>query len=105
MILYSITINIEKETQKEWLIWMQNIHIPSILKTGLIIENKILRLLNETEESSGVTYSFQFLLKDLASLEKYQREFEPAIDAELYNKFRNRFVEFRTVLEVLNKDE
>lgn len=101
MILYSITINIEKEVHDPWLEWIKADHIPAILKSGLILDNKILRLLNEQEGNTGVTYSFQFYLRDLDALDIYQREFEPEIDNALYKKYSNKFVEFRTVLEVV----
>lgn len=102
MILYNITINIEKEVQEEWLDWMKRVHIPSILNTGLFNENKILKLLTEVDESIGITYSFQYFLPDKTSLEKFQREFEPLIDSALYKKYQNKFVEFRTVLEIID---
>ncbi len=101
MILYSVTLNIEKDVHDEGLVWMKSVHVPSVMKTGLFLENKILRLLNEEELNTGITYSFQYFLKDLTALEIFQKDFEDALDAELYKKYRNKFVEFRTVLEVL----
>ena len=61
MILYSVTINIEKEIEEEWLNWMKQIHIPSMLDTKLIAENKILKHQTEVGESEGITYSFQYI--------------------------------------------
>ena len=101
MILYSITININKEFQEEWVNWMKEIHIPAVLQSGLILENKILKLLTEVGESEGTTFSYQYFLSDMTALEKFQAEFEPSIDSLLYNKFQGKFVEFRTVLEVV----
>jgi len=102
MILYNITINIEKEVEEEWFVWMKQIHIPAILDTGLVKDNKILKLLTEIDESMGITYSFQYFLPDRTSLEKFQNEYEPLIDSTLYKKYQNKFVEFRTVLEVMD---
>ena len=94
-------MNIEKEVHDEWLAWMKSVHIPSLLNTGLFLENKILRLLNEEEQNTGITYSFQYYLKDLSALENFQINFEERLDTELYKRYKNMFVEFRTVLEVI----
>ncbi|MBX9852000.1 MAG: DUF4286 family protein [Cytophagaceae bacterium] len=101
MILYSITIHIEKAIYNDWFPWMKNEFIPAMFKTGLFQEYKILHLLKEDEESTGITYSFQFFLKELNYLETYENEFRNSVESELYSRFRNQFVEFRTVLEVV----
>lgn len=101
MILYSVTVNIDKNVHDEWLDWVKEEHIPAILKTGLIMENKMLKLLTEEEGNPGITYSFQFFLRDLETLEKYRMEFEREIDGRLYSRYRNHLVDFRTVLEVV----
>ncbi len=101
MILYSVTINIEKDVHDEWFAWMKSVHVPSLLNTGFFLESKILRLLNEEELNTGITYSFQYFLKDISTLESFQKDFEDKLDAELYKKYKNKFVEFRTVLEVV----
>ncbi|MFB0997424.1 MAG: DUF4286 family protein, partial [Flavobacteriales bacterium] len=41
MILYNVTINIDATIQKEWLIWMKEIHIPKVMETGCFTENKV----------------------------------------------------------------
>jgi hypothetical protein len=101
MILYSITINIEKGVHDQWLEWMRNSYVPEIMKTGFFIENKILKLLTEEDANTGITYSFQYYLKDLDTLEQFQIEAEPVFTAALYKKYRNQFVEFTTILEVI----
>jgi hypothetical protein len=101
MILYSITINIEKTAHDHWMKWIKTYHVPTIIGTGLIIDHKILKLLTEEEENTGITYSFQYYLEDLDVLKNYQENFEPAIDEELYKRYQGQFVEFRTILEVM----
>ena len=101
MILYSITINIEKSVHDQWFEWMKSTYVPGIMKTGFFIENKILKLLTEEDANTGITYSFQYYLKDLETLEQFQIEAEPAFTEALYKKYRNQFVEFTTILEVI----
>jgi hypothetical protein len=100
MILYSVTVNIDNQVHDEWLHWMQTVHIPDVLKTGLFVENRILRMLDEIE-NGGVTYSFQYYLKNLADYEEYQQQHAPRLQAEHAGRYPDKFVAFRTVLEVV----
>jgi hypothetical protein len=98
MILYNLTINIEKAVAVEWLNWIKEIYIPKIMKTGLFLENKIFRLLNE-EDNGGITYAIQFYASSLANIQNYQINFAPALQAEHNERFADQFVEFMTLLE------
>ena len=100
MILYNVTVNIEPSIHQEWLQWMQEVHVPEVLQTGLFVEHKILRLLQETE-NNGFTYAFQYYLRSMADLERYQREYAPALQAAHKARYKDQFVAFRTVLEVV----
>jgi len=100
MILYSITINIDHQVHEEWLTWMKIHHIPDILATGLFVDNKVLRLLNEYD-NGGVTYSFQYYLKSMEDYIRYETEHASRLQDEHMQKFRDRFVSFRTLLEVV----
>ena len=52
MILYNITVNIDHDINKEWLVWMKDIHIPDVLSTGLFIENKVAKIHAEEDGTS-----------------------------------------------------
>lgn len=99
-ILYSETINIDKDVHDEWLTWMKEVHIPEMFTTGLFEEKRVLRLLNE-DENNGVTYSFQFVLRNRKDLLRYQQEFENHFRSVLYHRYTNKLVDFVTVLEVI----
>lgn len=100
MILYSVTVNIDQAIHDEWLRWMIEKHVPDVLATGFFKEHKILRLLNE-EENGSVTYSFQYFTEDLEKLEEYQKKYAPTLQQEHAERYKDRFVAFRTVLEVV----
>lgn len=99
MIIYNVTVNIENDVHDEWLNWMKNEHIPDVMKTNCFIENKICKVL--VEEEQGTTYSIQYTTTDMATLEKYQREYAPRLQKEHSDRFANKFVAFRTLLEVV----
>ena len=100
MILYNVTVNVDPSVHDEWLDWMKNKHIPDVLATGLFIENKIYKILSEHEQD-GHSYSIQYFLKSLNDLEKYQKEFAPKLQMEHSEKYKDKFVAFRTVMELV----
>ncbi|MEO8589060.1 MAG: DUF4286 family protein, partial [Flavobacteriales bacterium] len=45
MILYNVTINIDLDVEREWLVWMKETHIPEVMATGLFLESRMFRVL------------------------------------------------------------
>jgi len=81
---------------------MQEEHIPDVMDTGMFLEYRMCRLLG-MDEPDGVTYAVQYFCTDMATLEQYQERFAPRLQAEHSEKFKDKFVAFRTVLEVVDK--
>ena len=99
MIIYNVTVNIDDSVHDEWLNWMKSEHIPAVMKTGFFVENKICRVL--VDEESGKTYSIQYTCRNLDDLKEYQVREAPRLQREHANRFKDKFVAFRTLLEVL----
>ncbi|HMO37936.1 MAG TPA: DUF4286 family protein [Saprospiraceae bacterium] len=102
MILYNVTVKIEHAAHAEWLQWMKTVHIPDVMSTGLFLEYRMGRLLG-MDEPDGVTYAIQYYLTDGATFEQYQAYYAPRLQAAHTEKFRGRFVAFRTLLEIVDK--
>jgi len=99
MIIYNVTVNIENDVHEEWLNWMKEIHVPDVMRTGYFVENKICKVL--VDEEQGTTYSIQYTCVNMKDLEEYQREHAPRLQKEHAEKFANKFVSFRTLLEIV----
>lgn len=99
MIIYNVTVNIENDVREEWLQWMKEKHIPDVMKTGHFLENKICKVL--VNEEQGTTYSIQYTCENMEKLEDYQRYHSPRLQKEHADKFANKFVAFRTLLEIV----
>ncbi len=100
MILYNVTINIDDSVHDEWLEWMRSKHIPDVLATGLFLENKFYKIRSESEDE-GHTYSIQYLLESIDEYETYQNEFAGKLQSEHTEKFKDKFVAFRTIMELV----
>ena len=99
MLLYNVTVIIEESAAEEWLAWMKYTHIPEVMATGKFVSNRLLKVLDSPNE--GVTYCTQYVADSLEEYENYQRDYAPALQAELQSKFANRHVAFRTLMEFL----
>lgn len=103
MIIYNVTVNIQKSIEQEWLEWMQNYHIPDVLATGHFHSNRLAKLLEPTpEDPHSVTYLVQYHAKSFQDLQDYRANHAPRLQHEHTQKFQNQFVAFRTVFEYLN---
>ena len=100
MILYNVTVNVEKGIEENWVKWMKETHIPEILATGLFHDYKMLRLLNETE-GEGETYAIQYFTDGLDKLEQYMTKEAPRLRDEHNRKFQDKCLSFRTFLETV----
>jgi hypothetical protein len=63
MIKYNVTIKIPDALAEEWLHWMQQVHIPDVMSTGLFDSGSINELL-EYEDDPDRTFS---IIQNLAS--------------------------------------
>jgi hypothetical protein len=99
MILYSVTVSIDPEIEQSWLKWMKEVHVPDVLATGLIHENRILRLMNE--EEGGSTYNFQYYFSGMDSYHIYQKEYAEDLQKDHSERYKGKFAAFRTLLEVV----
>ncbi|XLS29570.1 DUF4286 family protein [Flavobacteriaceae bacterium M23B6Z8] len=102
MYIYNVTINIDESSHDEWIEWMQKNHIPDMLATGKFTSARILKVLVE-EEMGGFTYSVQYYTNSKETLEKYYEEDAPRLRRDSLKKFADKFVAFRTELEILNE--
>jgi len=99
MIIYNVTVKINKSAEGEWLNWMKEIHIPALMATGDFVSNRFCRLLGAPHDDNDVTYVIQYYCNSIEDLQHYQQNFAPALQKEYNEKFKGLFVAFRTVME------
>ena len=98
MLLYNVTIGIDKEVEKEWLQWMKTEHIPEVMSTNLFYDFKIFKVLQDQDEGS-ISYSVQYLAQSLGEVTMYFEKFAPRILEKLRLRFKDKHVAFMTLLE------
>ena len=101
MIVYNITIKIDPAIETAWLQWQKNEHIPEIMASGYFTGTKFFHLL-EQDESEGITYVVQYTAATLDDYHNYIKAFAAALREKALAKWGNRFIAFRTVMEIVN---
>lgn len=98
MIFYNVTIKILPDAANDWEKWMKTNHIPDVLATGFFKWARFSRLLSlDTED--GITYSIQYSCNSMKELHNYQAKFSQKLQQEHSEKFKEKFVAFRSVME------
>ena len=100
MFIYNVTVNIADEAHQQWVKWMKEKHIPDVMKTGCFIDNQMVKVLYVEDE--GHTFSTQYKFLEMADIEKYQKEFAPALQAEHKEMFGDKYTAFRTLLQIID---
>jgi hypothetical protein len=99
MIIYNVTINVEDDVNNEWRQWMQEVHIPEVMHTGMFVDFSFSRLLTRQEDETGTTYVIQYLCESMEKYEVYVQHFAPALQAKTQQKFGSKYIAFRTLME------
>ncbi len=100
MIIYNVTLNIDKTISKEWLEWIKE-HIPQVLATGKFKEAKLTKVLVEDEETD--TYSVQYRAHSREALDAYYADDAERLRGDGLKRFADKMLAFRTELEVIDE--
>jgi hypothetical protein len=101
MIIYNVTVSVEVQIESEWVNWMKNEHIPEVLATGLFINHRMLKMLNDSPDVTGITYAIQYEAESIGHLDEYLGVHAPALREKHMIKYGTKTLAFRTVLEVV----
>lgn len=99
MIIYNVTLKLHPEITEEWLRWMKQEHIPDLMRTGLFLEFKLCRLMDQ-DDSEGPTFVVQYFCDSHEHYETYINEHAAEMREKGLKRFGDRFIAFRTVMEV-----
>ncbi len=102
MVIYNVTVNIDNSVREEWLQWMREKHVPDVVATGCFSSGTIYKI--HVEEEQGTSYSIQYRSPSLDAVNRYMKNFAPDLQKEHSEKYKDKYVAFRTVLEEMMND-
>lgn len=98
MIIYNVTMSVDREVAADWLSWMKEKHMPDVLATGCFTKSAIFKVLGG-EEQGGLTYAVQYTASSMAAYERYRDEFAAGLQTDVLIRYPDRVAAFRTLLE------
>ena len=98
MILYNVTIGIDPAIEQEWLEWMKTVHIPEVMGTGMFVSYKVFKVFVQ-QEGDNPSYSIQYFAENIDKVNEYLSNHAPALQQTHMQRYQNKHVAFRTLLE------
>ncbi len=100
-ILYNVTIIIDHAVHHEWKEWMLDVHIPDVMETKCM-ESYMMNKILDGKNPDGVTYAIQYLIPDMDTFKRYQKDFAPALQDAHNKRYKGKYGAYRTVMEVVD---
>jgi len=94
-------MKVDFDIHDDWLKWMKNVHIPDVLKTEKFQSHRMCRLIDPADKD-GFTYAIQYFAADIKKLTDYQEIHAPKLKEEHTQRYKDKFVAFRTILKVID---
>ena len=101
MFVYNVTTKVAHTIQQQWLQWIKEEHIPDIINTGCFTNATILQLL-EVDDSEGPTYAIQYFAESKSQYNIYIEKFAPLMRQKAIEKWGDKFIAFRSIMQVIN---
>lgn len=98
MLIHNITFKIHPSILEEWIKWQREEHIPEIMDTGLFDRYTFYRLLDQ-DDTEGATYIIQYHTNSRENYDHYQQKHAPHMREIAFEKWGDRVIAFRTLLE------
>lgn len=95
--MYNVTISVDPDISEDWINWMKQEHIPEVMETGIFDSFRIFKVLLQQDES--ITFSVQYFTDTMAKLQQYHAVHAPGLQAKVSERYGDKLVAFRTVLE------
>jgi len=100
MIVYNVTIKVESDTVETWVNWMKTTHMKDLMSTGLFVDCRLCRLL-EQDEAEGITFIAQYVCDGMEQYNLYIDQFAEKMREQSFKLFGGKFIAFRTLMEII----
>lgn len=98
-LLFNETFQVETEIHETWRKWVSDFYMPQVLGYGKFLHYRLSRMLS-TNENEEYTYTIQFLSPNETTLNLYFNTRMPEMEQAMKDKFGEKALVFRTVMEV-----
>lgn len=102
MIEYAVTVHIDSNAESDWLEWMETVHVPQVLQTGLFTCCRISKKMSDGK-GYRTTYKLVYTCRSENDLQTYQEKFAPALQQDHTTRYEGRFSAERSLFRVIGQ--
>lgn len=102
MIVYRVTVTIQKEIEDSWLKYMKDEHIKDVMNTGYFSEWKLQKQILPKDSAADATYVIEYYALSFQQYQSYAEKEATRLQNEHSLKFSGKFTASRTLFEILN---
>lgn len=103
MIIYSVTVAIDREIEDDWVAWMRDVHLDDVLATGCFERASFRRVLQPDLHRGRATYTTEYLCPSMERFETYEQEHAPRLRQDVLDRYAQRFSASRMLLETVDE--
>ena len=100
MLIVNTTYQVSETCEAEWKEWVCTEYIPEVIATGILLQPRFHRLFI-VNEPGNQSYSLQFQVKDLDTLEFWFQNHGSKMQKNLSDHFQNKILGFTTIMEII----
>lgn len=100
MLIFNTTFLVSDKVHGAWLKWVREQHIPFMLESEVFSKPQVARVITN-DEQDGTSYSVQFHIRDMQTLESWNEQFGKIFQQNCTEKFGTEAIFFATVLELV----
>ncbi|MCF8268940.1 MAG: DUF4286 family protein [Crocinitomicaceae bacterium] len=99
--LYNVTVSIDPSIESDWVLWMQESHIPEVLQTKCFHKCVLSKV--HGNEAGECTFSVLYWALNKEDYERYHLVHAPRLQAEHSARYEGKFVAFRTTMDLISE--
>jgi hypothetical protein len=103
MIIYSVTVVINKDEEDSWSDWMREIHIKEVMKTGHFTDWEMQKQIIPELATDESTYIINYKTSSLERYNEYLRKEAPRLQKAHTEKFYGKFKASRAVYKIISQ--
>jgi len=100
MLIFNTTFLVSDHVSGQWIKWIREEHIPFMLASKTFSKPQLAKVYTQ-EDQEGTSYSLQFHVADLHTLENWHIEYAKTFEKQFAEKFGTKVVFFATILEII----
>lgn len=101
MIIFNTTFHVEDDMHDMFIFFLKNKYVPKAVESGFLTDPRLAHIYKQHEEK-GKSYSLQFRVKDVDTLNQWLSAGEKMIQMEIADRFGHKVMGFITLLEEID---